>query len=387
MAKHKSQYSFSTPAWASCTNITMPVYLAEQEESLPATSYDFHGHAVRIQQDGDVTWFNANDVCAALEYANPRDALSKHVDDDDVAKRDTLRAPDAAKGLTKRDTPRSDGGLQQANLINESGLYSLILGSRLPSAKKFKRWVTSEVLPAIARTGRYGPSPRFSLTHTSATDARWEWKRNQAAQVAQIEAAKPPTPEPAWPPTLHGKPASPTLEPEQSITVLDPATLFSVWLLTNDFPGHLPVTVLEGGWINVRDLLRLVCEVTGTWRGRGVDDWLNKPGSGFSDDPGSPYGLGLMRAAHAVRRQRGDAGVEPPMSGYEAAIELGYIARTYPERGGYSDWLRHDLLRPYIGHQQDARLTEWAELCLDLAARGVFKFDGVYDKSVQALPQ
>ena len=83
--------------------------------------------------------FAGKDVATALGYANTRKALLDHVDDED-------------KGVTKRDTL---GGVQQMVLINESGLYSLILSSKLPQAKAFKRWVTSEVLPSIRRTGRY----------------------------------------------------------------------------------------------------------------------------------------------------------------------------------------------------------------------------------------
>lgn len=85
-------------------------------------------------------WIVGKDVARALGYENTRDALTKHVDDED-------------KGVTKCDTP---GGKQNMTIINESGLYSLIFGSRLEGAKRFKHWVTSEVLPAIRKTGRYG---------------------------------------------------------------------------------------------------------------------------------------------------------------------------------------------------------------------------------------
>lgn len=84
-------------------------------------------------------WVVGIDIAAALGYKNPRDALYKHVDSED-------------KGVAKRDTL---GGKQDMTIINESGLYSLILSSKLPSAKRFKRWVTSEVLPALRKTGSY----------------------------------------------------------------------------------------------------------------------------------------------------------------------------------------------------------------------------------------
>ena len=102
--------------------------------------FQFESHAVRVQVDGHgQPWFNASDVCKALELTNPRDALAKHVDPEDVAKCDTLTA----------------GGVQRQNHVNESGLYALILGSTKEAAKRFKRWVTSEVLPTIRKTGSY----------------------------------------------------------------------------------------------------------------------------------------------------------------------------------------------------------------------------------------
>ena len=88
------------------------------------------------------TFFVGKDVAAALGYSNTRDALNKHVDSDD-------------KGVAKCDTL---GGEQNLVFINESGLYSLILSSHLPQAKAFKRWVTSEVLPQIRKTGGYIPT-------------------------------------------------------------------------------------------------------------------------------------------------------------------------------------------------------------------------------------
>lgn len=94
---------------------------------------------IRIVEQNGEPWFVAADVTKTLGYANGRDALSKHVDTED-------------KGVAKRDTL---GGQQQISIINESGLYALILSSKLPTAKAFKRWVTSEVLPAIRRQGGY----------------------------------------------------------------------------------------------------------------------------------------------------------------------------------------------------------------------------------------
>lgn len=84
-------------------------------------------------------WFVGKDVAEVLGYSNPRDALKKHVDLED-------------KGVANCDTL---GGSQELTIINESGLYSLILSSKLPTAKQFKHWVTSEVLPDIRKHGAY----------------------------------------------------------------------------------------------------------------------------------------------------------------------------------------------------------------------------------------
>lgn len=98
-------------------------------------------------QDGE-PWFVGKDVAKILGYAKPLNAIATHVDEDDSLK----------QGLTD-----SLGRIQETILINESGLYSLILSSKLPSAKKFKRWVTSEVLPIIRKTGGYVDQNRSDL--------------------------------------------------------------------------------------------------------------------------------------------------------------------------------------------------------------------------------
>lgn len=94
---------------------------------------------IRIVMINAIPWFVGKDVAKILGYSNSRKALSDHVDEED-------------KGVTKCDTL---GGVQELTVINESGLYSLILSSKMPNAKKFKRWVTSEVLPSIRKHGAY----------------------------------------------------------------------------------------------------------------------------------------------------------------------------------------------------------------------------------------
>jgi len=103
--------------------------------------FSFEGKAITTQTDENgLDWFSANDVAAALGYANPSKSVRDHVDDDD---------------LTKRRVIDNMGRNQVANFVNESGLYSLILRSNKPEAKRFKRWVTNEVLPSIRKDGGY----------------------------------------------------------------------------------------------------------------------------------------------------------------------------------------------------------------------------------------
>ena len=102
-------------------------------------NFNFSGQEVRIITINDEPWFVGKDVADILGYSNSRKALSDHVDDED-------------KGVTKSDTL---GGNQNITIINESGLYSLILKSKKPEAKQFKRWVTSDVLPTIRKHGAY----------------------------------------------------------------------------------------------------------------------------------------------------------------------------------------------------------------------------------------
>lgn len=95
---------------------------------------------MRTVQIGGEPYFVGKDVAEILGYAKPENAIATHVDEDDTLK----------QGVTD-----SIGRTQQTTVINESGLYSLILSSKLPRAKEFKRWVTSEVLPAVRKHGAY----------------------------------------------------------------------------------------------------------------------------------------------------------------------------------------------------------------------------------------
>lgn len=118
------------------------------EQSLQVFNHPQFG-SLRMEDDGKMPWFVADDVCKALGYINTPKAISDHCDEADVTKRYTW----VTTGTKADGTPAQRK--TQTNFINESGLYSLIFGSKLPKAKAFKKWVTSEVLPTLRKTGTY----------------------------------------------------------------------------------------------------------------------------------------------------------------------------------------------------------------------------------------
>lgn len=105
--------------------------------------FNFENHEVRSLLLNNEPWFVGKDVADVLGYSNSRKAMADHVDDEDK------------EVLTSRNVTLENIPNRGITVVNESGLYSLVLSSKLPSAKKFKRWVTSEVLPALRKTGQY----------------------------------------------------------------------------------------------------------------------------------------------------------------------------------------------------------------------------------------
>lgn len=101
--------------------------------------FKFEDNQIRVLKINNEPWFVGKDLANILGYSRTADAIKSHVDEED-------------KGVGKIQTP---GGIQNVVLVNESGMFSLVLSSQLPNAKKFKHWVTSEVLPAIRKTGSY----------------------------------------------------------------------------------------------------------------------------------------------------------------------------------------------------------------------------------------
>ena len=120
-------------------------------------------------------YFVGKDVTEILGYSNSRDALAKHVDDED-------------KGVAKCDTL---GGVQALAVINESGLYSLVLSSKLPSAKRFRKWVTSEVLPSIRKNGGYISGQEEMTDEQLIAKALTVANRIIENKQAEIERMKP----------------------------------------------------------------------------------------------------------------------------------------------------------------------------------------------------
>ena len=135
--------------------------------------FNFENHEVRSLLLNNEPWFVGKDVADVLGYADTNQAIRKHVDNED------------------RLTRRFDGTGQSRDMtiINESGLYSLVLSSKLPSAKKFKRWVTSEVLPALRKTGQY--QVKELSGQELMAKALIEAQNVLAAKDKQIEAMEP----------------------------------------------------------------------------------------------------------------------------------------------------------------------------------------------------
>lgn len=153
------------------------MYVTETTFAWIATMNGAGGVEISVQIDGE-PWFVGRDVAEALGYKNTADAIGKHVDSDDK-----LTSQIAIAGQ-RRDVV----------IIDESGLYSLIFSSKLPSAKKFKRWVTSEVLPVIRKTGSYTVNAKpdsYQIEDPVERAKRWieeqEEKKQLENQVAEMK--------------------------------------------------------------------------------------------------------------------------------------------------------------------------------------------------------
>lgn len=172
--------------------------VSEKTEILP---FNFEDKQIRVvTDDNNEPWFVAADVCRVLEIVKPENAYAR-LDDDE-------------KGTRSMGTP---GGQQEMTIINESGLYSLILTSRKPEAKKFKKWVTSEVLPSIRKTGSYSVKGGSETLHPSVLDQVGTVIQKQLDAMFQAELPR----------LVHGELA------RQQIAVRCGVTAGQVWKLYN----------------------------------------------------------------------------------------------------------------------------------------------------------
>lgn len=131
---------------------------------------------VRMVMIEDNPYFVGKDVAEILGYKNPNEAIQDHVDNEDKFLRSSMGS-EMLKLFSSVKDIQNKFGRQDNWFINESGVYSLIFSSKLPTAKKFKHWVTSEVLPAIRKTGSYSqpkpvelPKPRRSILEVQSLD-------------------------------------------------------------------------------------------------------------------------------------------------------------------------------------------------------------------------
>lgn len=134
--------------------------------------FEFEGNEVRtIIGDDDMVWFVGKDVAEALGYSNPRNAVPTHVSDEDKQRTQIEYA----------------GQRRDVTIINESGLYALIFGSRLESAKRFKHWVTSEVLPSIRKTGKYEiKQDSYMISDPIERAKRWIEEQEEKQQLLLV---------------------------------------------------------------------------------------------------------------------------------------------------------------------------------------------------------
>ena len=142
--------------------------------------FNFENQQVRTLKIDDEPYFLGKDVASILGYSNTRDALNKHVDSED---KNTVAIHD---GITR--------GNPNQVVINESGLYSLILSSKMPNARKFKHWVTSEVLPTIRKHGAYMTDEKaFDIVHNKngLADLLQQAADQLKQKDIQIEEMKP----------------------------------------------------------------------------------------------------------------------------------------------------------------------------------------------------
>lgn len=145
--------------------------------------FNFESNEVRTLLINNEPWFVGKDVASVLGYADTKKAIKAHVDEEDR----NLISYDDFKGY--QNAPLENVSHFGVTVVNESGLYSLIMGSKLESAKKFKRWVTSEVLPTLRKTGQYNITDSYMIKDHIERAKRWieEEEERQALRLENAE--------------------------------------------------------------------------------------------------------------------------------------------------------------------------------------------------------
>lgn len=141
-------------------------------------TFNFNGNQIRTLEFDGVPYFVGKDVAEVLGYKDTAGAIKDHIDEED-------------KRLFKvGEMPTLKTSNYGVFCINESGLYSLILSSKLPKAKEFKRWVTSEVLPAIRKTGKYEVAPKPTRTTERTAEVMLNWAKTVIKELVDKEDYK-----------------------------------------------------------------------------------------------------------------------------------------------------------------------------------------------------
>lgn len=176
--------------------------------------FDFEEQAVRVVMRNDEPWFVAADVCRVLEHTNATVAISRLEEDErDVIEPMTLNTTEGQSGR---------GGARALNIISESGLYALVFTSRKPEAKRFRKWITAEVLPAIRRTGRFEmAAPTGSAIADAFTPRDWLAMVREARILGGLTAGRRMWEQSPLPPLVAGSPSRATVDPAEAQAALD----------------------------------------------------------------------------------------------------------------------------------------------------------------------
>lgn len=172
-------------------NVTMQNNTTNLNNAIQTFTNNTYGNIRVIMIDGE-PWMVGKDAATMLGYKNPNEAIQDHVDEEDKFLRSN-RGSEMLKLFSTLKEIQEKFGRQDNWFINESGFYALVFGSKLPTARAIKRWVTSEVLPSIRKTGSYSTQlGSYQIDDPIARAERWiEEQREKQAALLALEEAKP----------------------------------------------------------------------------------------------------------------------------------------------------------------------------------------------------